>query len=154
MDADVNKKVKAALKFGLLPIVCIGESLGERERGETMAKVSRQVDGGLDGIDSDGFREIVIAYEPIWAIGTGKTATPAQAEEVHSFIREKLAQKYGNDSADCAIILYGGSVKPANSYAILSERNIDGFLVGGASLEAESFIQIAREAIKASKEKK
>jgi len=153
-DADVNKKVKAALKFGLLPIVCIGESLDERERGETMAKFSRQVDGGLEGIDADSFRKIIIAYEPIWAIGTGKTATPAQAEEVHAFIREKLAQKYGNESTDCAIILYGGSVKPANSSALLSERNIDGFLVGGASLEAESFIQIAREAIKASKEKK
>jgi triosephosphate isomerase (TIM) len=153
-DADVNKKVNAALKFGLLPIVCIGESLDERERGETMAKISRQLDGGLEGIDAAGFRKIVMAYEPIWAIGTGKTATPAQAEEVHAFIREKLAQKYGNDLADCAIILYGGSVKPANSFALLSERNIDGFLVGGASLEAESFIQITKEAIKASKEKK
>jgi triosephosphate isomerase len=153
-DIDVNKKIKAALKFGLFPIVCIGESLEERERGETMAKVSRQVDGSLEEIDADSFRHIIIAYEPIWAIGTGKTATPAQAEEVHGFIREKLAQKYGNDLADCAIMLYGGSVKPANSYALLSEKNIDGFLVGGASLEAEPFIQISKEAIKAYKEKK
>mgnify|MGYP001087848867 CR=1 FL=1 len=153
-NADVNKKVKAALKFGLLPIVCIGESLDERERGETMAKVSSQVDGGLEGIDADGFTKIIIAYEPVWAIGTGKTAIPAQAEEVHAFIREKLAQKYGNDLADCAIILYGGSVKPANSFSLLSEKNIDGFLVGGASLNAESFIQIAGEAIRAFKEKK
>jgi triosephosphate isomerase len=153
-DADVNKKTEAALGFGLSPIVCIGESLEEREQAETMAKVSRQIDGGLEGIDADSFRSIIIAYEPIWAIGTGKTATPAQAEEVHAFIREKLALKYGNDLAACAIILYGGSVKPANSFALLSERNIDGFLVGGASLESESFIRITKEAIKAYKEKK
>lgn len=152
-DAEVNKKIKAALKFSLFPIVCIGESLEERERGETMTKVSGQIDGGLDEIYADAFRHTIIAYEPIWAIGTGKTATPAQAEEVQAFIRDKLAQKYGNDLADCAIILYGGSVKPANSYALLSEKNIDGFLVGGASLEAESFIQITKEAIKAYKEK-
>ena len=151
-DADVNKKIKAALKFGLFPIVCIGESLEERERGETMVKVSRQIEDGLDGIGADSFRHIILAYEPIWAIGTGKTATPAQAEEVQGFIREKLAQKYGNDLANCAIILYGGSVKPANSYALLSEKNIDGFLVGGASLEAKSFVQITKEAIKAYKE--
>lgn len=153
-DTGVNKKIKAALKFGLFPIVCIGESLEERERGETIAKVSGQIDGGLDGIDAEAFRRIVLAYEPIWAIGTGKTATPAQAEEVQGYIRRRLAQKYGNDLADCAIILYGGSVKPANSYALLSEKNIDGFLVGGASLEAESFIRITEEAIKAYKERK
>jgi triosephosphate isomerase len=153
-DADVNKKIKAALKFALCPIVCIGESLEERERAETMAKVSRQIDGGLHGIDAEAFCNIIMAYEPIWAIGTGKTATPAQAEEVHAFIRERLALKYGNDLATCAIILYGGSVKPASSYALLSEKNIDGFLVGGASLEAESFIRITKEAIKAYKEKK
>jgi triosephosphate isomerase len=155
-DADVNKKIEAALRFALCPIVCIGESLEERERAETMKKISLQVDGGLNGIDAValGLGDIIIAYEPIWAIGTGKTATPAQAEEVHAFIREKLALKYGNDLATCAIILYGGSVKPANSYALLSEKNIDGFLVGGASLESESFIRITREAIKAYKEKK
>jgi triosephosphate isomerase len=153
-DADVNKKIEAALKFALCPIVCVGESLEEREQAETMKKVSRQVDGGFKGIDAAALRNIIMAYEPIWAIGTGKTATPAQAEEVHAFIREKLALKYGNDPATCAIILYGGSVKPANSYALLSEKNIDGFLVGGASLESESFIRITREAIKAYKEKK
>ena len=153
-DTAVNKKIKAALKYGLFPIVCVGESLEEREKGETMAKVSGQIDAGLDGIDADSFRRIIIAYEPIWAIGTGKTATPAQAEEVQAYIREKLAQKYGNNQADCAIIIYGGSVKPANSFALQSEKNIDGFLVGGASLEAESFAQIIKEAIKAYKEKK
>jgi triosephosphate isomerase len=153
-DAGVNSKIKAALKHDLLPIVCIGESLDERERGETNNKVEQQLLGGLDGINSDDFRQIVIAYEPIWAIGTGKTATPGQAEDVHAFVRGKLAQRYGNGPADYAIILYGGSVKPANSFALLSEKNIDGFLVGGASLEAESFIQITKEAIKAYKEKK
>lgn len=153
-DAQVNQKIKAALKNGLLPIVCIGESLEERENGETMGKVSLQMESGLEGIGSDEFQRIVTAYEPVWAIGTGKTATPAQAEEVHRFIREKLSQRYGNEQADCAIILYGGSVKPANSYALSSERNIDGFLIGGASLEAESFLQITREAIRAFKEQK
>jgi triosephosphate isomerase len=153
-DAEVNKKIKAALKHGLFPIVCIGESLEERERGDTLTKVTRQIENGFTGIDRDGFGHLVVAYEPIWAIGTGKTATPGQAEEVQAVIREKLAAEYGNESAACAIILYGGSVKPANSFVLLSERNIDGFLVGGASLEAESFIQIVREAIKAYKEKK
>jgi triosephosphate isomerase len=153
-DGDVNKKIKAALKSGVFPIFCVGETLAERERGGTMDLVSRQLQGGLEGIGAGVFKSVVIAYEPVWAIGTGKTATPGQAEEVHSHIREKLAQRYGNESAECAIILYGGSVKPANSFALLSEKNIDGFLVGGASLEAESFIEITREAIRAYKEKK
>jgi triosephosphate isomerase len=153
-DSSVNKKIRAALQYGLFPIVCLGESLEEREKAETMAKVSRQLEDGLNGLASNEFERIIVAYEPIWAIGTGKTATPAQAEEVQAFIREKLASKYGKSLASCAIILYGGSVKPANSYALLSEKNIDGFLVGGASLEAESFVQIIKEAIKAFKEKK
>jgi triosephosphate isomerase len=153
-DAGVNKKIKAALKFGVFPIFCIGESLAERERGETMDVISRQIRGGLEGLAAEDFKSIVVAYEPVWAIGTGKTATPGQAEEVHSHIREKLALGYGTGPAECAIILYGGSVKPATSFALLSEKNIDGFLVGGASLEAESFIQITREAIRAYKEKK
>jgi triosephosphate isomerase len=153
-DAGVNKKISAALKSGVFPIVCIGESLAERERGETMDIISRQIQGGLDGIGAGDFKSIVVAYEPVWAIGTGKTATPGQAEEVHAHIREKLALRYGIGPADYAIIIYGGSVKPANSFALLSEKNIDGFLVGGASLEAESFIQITREAIRSYKEKK
>jgi triosephosphate isomerase len=153
-DAGVNKKIRAALKSGLIPIVCIGETLAERERGETMAVVSRQLEGGIEGIAPEGFEPMIIAYEPVWAIGTGKTASPAQAEEVHSHIRQELIRRYGNGPAECAIILYGGSVKPANAFALLSERNIDGFLVGGASLEAESFVEIVREAIKAYKEKK
>jgi triosephosphate isomerase len=153
-DVGVNKKIKAALTAGLSPIFCIGESLDERERAETMTRVSRQLEGGLENIGTVGFRDIIIAYEPVWAIGTGRTATPGQAEEVHAAIREKLSGEYGKTAAGCAIILYGGSVKPGNSLALMSERNIDGFLVGGASLEAESFIQIVREAIKAFKVKK
>ena len=153
-DIGVNRKIKSAFKSGIFPIVCIGESLAERERGETMDVVSRQLKGGLEGVASEGFEPIIIAYEPVWAIGTGKTATPAQAEEVHTHIRKELARRYGNGPAECAIIIYGGSVKPANAFALLSERNIDGFLVGGASLEAESFVQSVREAIRAYKEKK
>lgn len=153
-DSGVNKKIQATLKSGVFPILCIGETLAERESGETMDVISRQIQGGLEGIGAGDFKSIVIAYEPVWAIGTGKTATAGQAEEVHSHIREKLALRYGIGPAGCAIILYGGSVKPANSFALLSEKNIDGFLVGGASLEAESFIQITREAIRAYKEKK
>ncbi|MEW5900775.1 MAG: triose-phosphate isomerase [Acidobacteriota bacterium] len=153
LDGDVNKKVKAALRHGISPLLCIGETLEERERGATMDRISEQIQGGLEGISAEDARRLIIAYEPIWAIGTGRTASPGQAEEVHEFIREEFAQRYGNGVAGCAIILYGGSVKPANSYALLREKNIDGFLVGGASLEAESFIQITKEAIKAHKEK-
>jgi triosephosphate isomerase len=153
-DASVNRKIQAALRAGLSPIVCLGESLEERERNETMPKVSRQIEEGFKGIDSAGFGRTIIAYEPIWAIGTGRTATPAQAEAVHAAIREKLSSAYGKAAARCAIILYGGSVKPANSLELLREDDVDGFLVGGASLEAESFVRIASEAIKAFKVKK
>ena len=153
-NETVNKKIKAALAHELTPIMCIGESLEEREKGNTMDKVETQMNSGLEGLGKDEIRRIVIAYEPIWAIGTGVTATPSQAEEVHSFIRKKLTEKYGNEIASYAIILYGGSVKPANTYSILKENNINGALVGGASLEADSFIQITKEAIKAYKEKK
>jgi len=153
-NETVNKKVKAALAHELTPIMCIGESLEERKKGKIMDKVETQINSGLEGLGKEEMRCIVIAYEPIWAIGTGLTATPSQAEEVHSFIREKLAEKYGNEIASYAIILYGGSVKPANTYSLLKENNINGALVGGASLEADSFIQITKEAIKAYKEKK
>ncbi len=153
-NETVNKKIKAALVHELTPIMCIGESLEEKEKGNTMDKVETQINSGLEGLGKDEIRRIVIAYEPIWAIGTGVTATPSQAEEVHSFIRKKLTEKYGNEIASYAIILYGGSVKPANTYFILKENNINGALVGGASLEADSFIQITKEAIKAYKEKK
>lgn len=154
IDDTVNKKIKAALAYELIPIMCIGESLEEREKGKTIEKVGGQISSGLEGIGKEEMSQIIIAYEPIWAIGTGITATPQQADKVHSFIREKLDEKYGNETASCAIILYGGSVKPENTFDLLKERNINGALVGGASLEAVSFIQIAKEAIRAYKEKK
>jgi triosephosphate isomerase len=153
-NETVNKKIKAALSHELIPIMCIGESLDEKEKEKTTEKVGSQINAGLEGIGQDEMSHIIIAYEPIWAIGTGLTATPSQAEEIHLFIREKLAEKYGNETASCAIILYGGSVKPDNTYELLKENNINGALVGGASLEADSFIQIAKEAIRAYKEKK
>ncbi len=153
-DESVNKKIKTALAYDLMPIVCIGESLEEREKGETINKVETQITEGLKDLSSEDMVRIIIAYEPIWAIGTGLTATPAQAQEVHQFIREKLEDRYGNEIASYAIILYGGSVKPANTFSLLREKDINGALVGGASLEADSFIQIAEEGVKAYEEKK
>jgi triosephosphate isomerase len=148
-DASVNKKVRSALRHGLVPILCVGESLEEREAGKTIDRIGAQLDEGLREI---GAETIVYAYEPVWAIGTGLTATPAQAEEVHAFIRGRLEERYGKAAAACAIILYGGSVKPANAYTLYLEKDIDGFLVGGASLEAGPFVRIAEEALRASKE--
>jgi triosephosphate isomerase len=152
-NQTVNKKIKAVLAHDMTPILCIGESLEEREKGETIDKVQTQMSEGLEGLDGDAVQKIIFAYEPIWAIGTGLTATPEQAQEVHSFIRNDLSEKYGNETGSCAIILYGGSVKPANTFSLLKEKDINGALVGGASLKAESFIEIAKEAIKAYKEK-
>jgi triosephosphate isomerase len=152
-DETVNKKIKAALAHDLIPIMCIGETLEERENGSTMDKVGRQILDGQEGLDAEQVRQIIVAYEPIWAIGTGLTATPDQAQEVHAFIRKSLAEKHGNETASCAIILYGGSVKPENTYSLLKEKDINGALVGGASLKAVSFADIAREAIKAYEEK-
>jgi triosephosphate isomerase len=152
-DATVNKKIKAALAHDLTPIFCIGETLEEREKGETMNKVKTQIFEGLKDFDKDSIQKVIFAYEPIWAIGTGLTATPDQAQEVHGFIRNELSEKYGNETSSCAIILYGGSVKPANTFSLLKEKDINGALVGGASLKAESFIEITKEAIKAYKEK-
>ena len=152
-DAAVNKKIRAALRHRLTPIFCLGETLQEREQGRTMNRAAEQLEAGLEGLSGEQVGPAVIAYEPIWAIGTGKTATPAQAQEVHSFIRNRLKEKYGNEVSRCAIILYGGSVKPDNAFSLFREKDIDGFLVGGASLEAASFIQITKEAIKAHKEK-
>jgi len=151
-DATVNKRIFAALRSHLRPIFCVGETLGERDEGRTLPTVRGQVERGLANIGPDALGEIVFAYEPVWAIGTGRTATPEQAEEVQSSIREKIAEIYGNDPAGRAIILYGGSVKPANSFALFREKDIDGFLVGGASLEAEGFVQIVQEALRAYKE--
>ena len=152
-NETVNKRIKSALLNKLVPIMCIGESLEEREKGETIIKVETQITEGLRNFNREEVSRIVIAYEPLWAIGTGLTAAPSQAQEVHSFIRNKLSEKYGNETGSCAIILYGGSVKPANALSLLKEKDIDGALVGGASLKAESFIEIIKEALKAYKEK-
>ncbi len=138
-DATVNRKVKAALKAGLGPIVCVGETLAEREAGHTLQVVERQVKEGLAGLPADAAGHLVIAYEPVWAIGTGRTATPAQAQEVHAFIRTLLPELAGTPRVR---ILYGGSVTPDNAAALLAEPDIDGALVGGASLKAASFLAI------------
>ncbi len=151
-DENVNKKIKKALSAELYPILCIGETLEERENNETMNKVKRQLNEGLIGIDKDLFPHIILAYEPIWAIGTGRTASPEQAEDVHGFIREQVTKMVGKDTSSCVILLYGGSVKPKNAFALLKEKNINGALVGGASLEANSFAEIINEAKKAYKE--
>jgi triosephosphate isomerase len=143
LDRDLNKKVKTALKFGFTPVLCIGESLEERERGETFSKVARQLELDLDGLETPDILKIVIAYEPIWAIGTGRVATPEQAQEVHAFIREVLKKKITDDAAaDSVKILYGGSVKPKNSFELLTQKDINGVLVGGASLQVDDFFAI------------
>ena len=141
-DASVNKKTKAALQTGLTAIVCVGEKLDEREVGEAETVVKTQLLGGLDGLTVSDMERIIIAYEPVWAIGTGKTATPEQAQEMHGFIRKILAETHGGETADKIRILYGGSVKPKNIKDLMNQTDIDGALVGGASLEAESFAKI------------
>jgi triosephosphate isomerase len=143
-DETVNKRVKAALSAGLTPIMCVGETLEERESGRTMNVVERQVRGGLDGLPSSDLEKIVIAYEPVWAIGTGKTATPEQAEEVHKSIRGLIVEIAGDAVAGELRILYGGSVKPENIDELMQQEDIDGGLVGGASLKADSFTRIVK----------
>jgi triosephosphate isomerase len=141
-DLIVNKKTKAAIAAGLTAIVCVGESLAERESDRTFNVIETQVTGGLDGFAAGDFARIVIAYEPVWAIGTGKTASDAQAQEVHAFIRQLVARLFGQAVADTVRILYGGSVKPENVKGLMAQPDIDGALVGGASLNAESFAGI------------
>lgn len=143
-DAGVNARARAAVASGLVPIVCVGETLDEREAGETGAVVDRQVRAALEGLDAAGLGRVVIAYEPVWAIGTGRTATPAQAGEVHGRIRALVATLAGREVADGMRILYGGSVKPENIDALMAEPDIDGALVGGASLDAAQFTRIVR----------
>ena len=145
-DALVNAKVKAALANDLTPILCVGEGLEIREAGTHVTHCSTQLDGALDGLKAEQVRNIVIAYEPVWAIGTGKTATPDDAQEVCGAIRARLAEKYGAETADAVRIQYGGSVKAANIAAIMAQPDVDGALVGGASLDAEEFAQICRAA--------
>ena len=145
-DETVNKKLKAALESGLIPIVCIGESLDERESGVTNDVVGNQVEKALSGISAEDMQNVILAYEPIWAIGTGKTATPDQAQDVHKFIRSILTKLYNNEIAEKIIIQYGGSVKPENATELLSQPDIDGALVGGACLKADSFSGIIKAA--------
>jgi triosephosphate isomerase len=142
----VNKKIKAALRNDLLSILCVGETLEQREAGQVETVINRQIAGGLDGLIIPEVEKLIIAYEPVWAIGTGQTATPAQVEDVHYSIRFSLSMKYGSCVSEFIRILYGGSVKPSNSKELLSLPNVDGALVGGASLKAPDFIEIIKSA--------
>jgi triosephosphate isomerase len=138
-DVTVNRKIVAAIGAGLTPIVCVGETLEERERGDTLAVLDRQIKEGLDGLTADRVGDLVVAYEPVWAIGTGRNATAAQAEESHAHIRTRLRQWFGAEAADRCHVIYGGSVKPDNIADLIRERDVDGALVGGASLDIRSF---------------
>ena len=141
-DAIVNRKTAAALTAGLTPIVCVGETLDERERNETLAILDRQIKDGLDKVTGEQLTELIVAYEPVWAIGTGKTATAAQAGEAHAHIRTRLRQWFGADAADQCRVIYGGSVKADNIRQLIAEPDVDGALVGGASLDLKSFSEI------------
>ncbi len=141
-DETVNKKAKAAIAAGLTAIVCVGETLAERESDRTFAVIETQILGGLAGFNADMLAKTVIAYEPVWAIGTGKTASDDQAQEVHAFIRGLVAKQFGQGVAEAIRILYGGSVKPDNVKGLMAQGDIDGALVGGASLKADSFAAI------------
>jgi len=141
-DSSVNRKAKAAIATGLVAIVCVGESLEEREAGNAENIVKRQLLAGLEGLTVADTERIIIAYEPVWAIGTGKTATPEQAQEMHGYIRSKLAESHGSEAADSISILYGGSVKPENIADLMVQPDVDGALVGGACLDPVSFSQI------------
>jgi triosephosphate isomerase len=143
-DEWINRKLKAALAGGLVPVVCVGETLEERESQKTWRVLETQLAGGLKGFAPADLSSLVIAYEPVWAIGTGKTATPAQAQEAHLFIRKQLAKLHGDGFAQSVRILYGGSVTPENVDAIMSEPDVDGALVGGASLKPISFLRIVK----------
>lgn len=142
----VNRKTKAALAAGLTPIVCVGESLAEREAGKTFTVVGDHFKGSFKDLSAADMKKIIVAYEPVWAIGTGKVATPAQAQEVHAFIRKEIAKAFGEETADAVRIQYGGSVKADNIAELMREPDIDGALVGGASLDAKSFADIVKNA--------
>jgi triosephosphate isomerase len=141
-DQTVNRKLRSALTAALIPIVCVGETLEERERNDTLAVLDRQIKDGFDGITGDQVAGLVVAYEPVWAIGTGRTATSAQAQEAHAHIRQRLRQWFGAPAADECHVIYGGSVKPDNTKELLTQPDVDGALVGGASLEIKSFFDI------------
>ena len=141
-NAMVNRRLLGSLHFGLTPILCVGETLDEREQGETFKVVREQLSQGLQDVQAEHIQQVVIAYEPVWAIGTGKTATKEQAQEVHAFIRTALADLYEKTLADSIRILYGGSVKPENIDSLMAQPDVDGALVGCAALQAESFAMI------------
>lgn len=141
-DELINKKIHAAISAGLTPIFCIGETLDEREKGITFDVVKRQMNIGLENVSSENAERMIIAYEPVWAIGTGKTASPQQAEEVHAYLRNLLTEIYDSNTANEITIQYGGSVKPDNANELFSQPNIDGGLIGGACLKADSFVDI------------
>ena len=145
-DEIINGKVKLALECGLLPIVCVGETLDEREQGKAFDVLRTQIHGCLDGLSAEQIAKLAVAYEPVWAIGTGRTATPETAQETHRFIRGLLASVANDDVADTVRILYGGSVKPENAAALLAQPDLDGALVGGASLKADAFCDIITSA--------
>jgi triosephosphate isomerase len=153
-DEIVNKKVKKAIEFGLKPIICVGETLEEREKGITFNVLERQVKGAFEGLSSDQIKEVVIAYEPVWAIGTGRNATPEQAQEAQKFIRELVAELFNDEVAQNLTIQYGGSVTSENAYSLLSQPDVDGALVGGASLKVDSFLKIIKAGETASLEKR
>ena len=145
-NESVNKKVKAALKVSLLPIMCVGETLDQREKGKTFDVVGGHLENGLKEINDEDVLNITVAYEPVWAIGTGKTATPEQAQEVQKYIRDLLTKLYNKEIAQKVRIQYGGSVKPDNIETLMKQPDIDGALVGGASLDVNSFAQIVKKA--------
>jgi len=143
-DETVNRKTQAALAAGLTVLLCIGETLAQREASNTFSVIESQVRGGLQGLSAEEIKQLVIAYEPVWAIGTGKTASDEQAQQAHAFIRQLVAKLYSQADADQMRILYGGSVKPENVKGLMAQADIDGALVGGASLKADSFAAIVR----------
>ena len=152
-DATVNQRAIAGLKAGFTVIMCIGETLQEREGNQTKAVLDRQLEGGLKDICEKGIRNVVIAYEPVWAIGTGKTATPEMAEETHACIREKLTALYGKEVAELVRIQYGGSMKAENAESLAAQKDIDGGLIGGAALKADSFAALIANALKGASSK-
>ncbi|MCK4519671.1 MAG: triose-phosphate isomerase [Candidatus Omnitrophica bacterium] len=146
-DEAVNKRIKATQASGLIPIFCVGETLEEREENKTIEVIEKQLKGGLEGFESEALLKLIIAYEPVWAIGTGKTATPQQAQEVHKSIRGWLKEHYSSETAENLRILYGGSVKPANIRELMQQGDIDGALVGGAALDSSSFVEIVKNSL-------
>ncbi len=145
-DAEINKKIRRSIHTGLIPLFCVGESLQQRENDETFRIIREQVENGFDGLSEEAVSSLLIAYEPVWAIGTGKNATAEQAEEVHGFIRSVLRESYGRTVSESVRILYGGSVTPENAGGLIRQPDVDGALVGGASLKADSFVKIVLSA--------